>query len=180
MAKSPKASALVDTRVIYCGDDFDQLRKLPEGCVNLIYIDPPFNSNRNYEKNVSPARTWGETKEKRTFEDRQGSTRGLHRTHVRGVCRLERRGGGVTNLSPSPYERAMGEIEYIYILFNQSIPGLVKIGKTERDPDERAREFSQATGVATPFEVGYAAAFADCDVAERYLHAVLEHNGIAA
>jgi hypothetical protein len=34
MAKSPKASALVDTRVIYCGDNLDQLRKLPEACVS--------------------------------------------------------------------------------------------------------------------------------------------------
>ena len=41
-----KPSALLDTRVIYCGDNLDQLRKLPEGCVDLIYIDPPFNSNR--------------------------------------------------------------------------------------------------------------------------------------
>jgi DNA modification methylase len=56
-----KPSALVDTRVIYCGDNLDQLRKLPEGCVDLVYIDPPFNSNRNYEV------FWGETKEKRSF-----------------------------------------------------------------------------------------------------------------
>jgi adenine-specific DNA-methyltransferase len=64
-----KPSALVDTRVIYCGDNLDQLRKLPEGCVDLIYIDPPFNSNRNYEV------FWGETKEKRSFEDRHESTK---------------------------------------------------------------------------------------------------------
>ena len=59
---------LVDTRVIYCGDNLDQLGKLPDGCVDLIYIDPPFNSNRNYEV------FWGETKEKRAFEDRHAST----------------------------------------------------------------------------------------------------------
>jgi len=59
-----KPSALVDTRVIYCGDNLDQLKKFPDGCVDLIYIDPPFNSNRNYEV------FWGETKEKRSFEDR--------------------------------------------------------------------------------------------------------------
>ena len=64
-----KPSALVDTRVIYCGDNLDQLRNLPEACVDLIYIDPPFNSNRNYEV------FWGETKEKRAFEDRHESTR---------------------------------------------------------------------------------------------------------
>lgn len=63
-----KPSALLDTRVIYCGDNLDQLRKLPEACVDLIYIDPPFNSNRNYEV------FWGETKEKRAFEDRHAST----------------------------------------------------------------------------------------------------------
>jgi DNA modification methylase len=58
-----KPSALIDTSVIYCGDNLDQLRKLPDGCVDLIYIDPPFNSNRNYEV------FWGEMKEKRSFED---------------------------------------------------------------------------------------------------------------
>jgi 16S rRNA G966 N2-methylase RsmD len=44
-----KPSALVDTRVIYCGDNLDQLKKLPDECVDLIYIDPPFNSNCDYE-----------------------------------------------------------------------------------------------------------------------------------
>ncbi len=58
-----KPSAVIDTRVIYCGDNLDQLRKLPPGCVDLIYIDPPFNSNRNYEVFC------GKTKEKRSFED---------------------------------------------------------------------------------------------------------------
>jgi len=68
-ADSPaKPSALVDTRVIYCGDNLEQLKKLPDACVDLIYIDPPFNSNRNYEV------FWGETKEKRAFEDRHAST----------------------------------------------------------------------------------------------------------
>jgi DNA modification methylase len=68
-AAARKPSSFVDTRVIYCGDNLDQLRKLPEGCVDLIYIDPPFNSNRNYEV------FWGETKEKRSFEDRHESTK---------------------------------------------------------------------------------------------------------
>jgi len=65
---SGKPSSLIDTRVIYCGDNLDQLKKFPDGCVDLIYIDPPFNSNRNYEV------FWGETKEKRSFEDRHAST----------------------------------------------------------------------------------------------------------
>ncbi|HEY5382181.1 MAG TPA: DNA methyltransferase [Acidobacteriaceae bacterium] len=64
-----RPSSLLDTRVIYCGDNLEQLGKLPAACVDLIYIDPPFNSNRNYEV------FWGETKEKRSFEDRHESTR---------------------------------------------------------------------------------------------------------
>ena len=36
-----KASSLVDTRVIYCGDNLEQLQKLPAACVDLITIDPP-------------------------------------------------------------------------------------------------------------------------------------------
>ena len=54
-----KPSSLLDTRVIYCGDNLEQLANLPDACVDLIYIDPPFNSNRNYEV------FWGETKKKR-------------------------------------------------------------------------------------------------------------------
>ena len=67
-ARPARPSALIDTRVIYCGDNLEQLAKLPDQCVDLIYIDPPFNSNRNYEV------FWGETKEKRSFEDRHAST----------------------------------------------------------------------------------------------------------
>jgi len=48
-APSRRPSSLVDTRIIYCGDCLDQLQKLPDACVDLIYIDPPLNSNRNYE-----------------------------------------------------------------------------------------------------------------------------------
>jgi len=66
--RTGRPSAFLDTRVIYCGDCLEQLRKLPEACVDLIYLDPPFNSNRNYEV------FWGETKEKRAFADRHEST----------------------------------------------------------------------------------------------------------
>ena len=68
-ALSRKPSSLLDTRTIFCGDNLDQLRKLPDACIDLIYIDPPFNSNRTYEV------FWGESKEKRSFEDRHESTK---------------------------------------------------------------------------------------------------------
>lgn len=61
-------SAFIDTQVIYCGDNLDQLQRLPDNCVDLIYIDPPFNSNRNYEV------FWDEKRERRAFDDRHEST----------------------------------------------------------------------------------------------------------
>jgi len=68
VAKSAPKPA-VDTEIIYCGNNLDKLPELPDRCADLIYIDPPFNSNRNYEV------FWGESKEKRAFEDRHESTK---------------------------------------------------------------------------------------------------------
>ena len=33
---------------LVCGDNIDALRELPDECVDLIYLDPPFNSNQFY------------------------------------------------------------------------------------------------------------------------------------
>jgi len=49
---------------IYCGDNLDILKEFPAECVDLIYIDPPFFSNRTYEV------IWGDSYEIRSFEDR--------------------------------------------------------------------------------------------------------------
>lgn len=34
---------------IYCGDNLEVLQSFPDECVDLIYIDPPFMSGRNYD-----------------------------------------------------------------------------------------------------------------------------------
>ena len=37
------------TNVLYCGDNLDILRRyLPDAAVDLVCLDPPFNSNRDY------------------------------------------------------------------------------------------------------------------------------------
>ena len=53
----------MDTNVIYCGDCLVKLKDIPDDSIDLIYIDPPFSSNRNY------VAFWQE-QEKRHFEDR--------------------------------------------------------------------------------------------------------------
>lgn len=56
--------AYLKTGVIYCDDNKDVLAQLPSDCVDLIYLDPPFFSNRFYEV------IWGDEAEVRSFEDR--------------------------------------------------------------------------------------------------------------
>jgi DNA modification methylase len=58
------AARRIDTGVIYCDDNFDRLTHLPDESVDLVYLDPPFFSNRIYEV------IWGDEAEVRSFEDR--------------------------------------------------------------------------------------------------------------
>lgn len=52
------------TNAIYCGDNLEVLSKFPDKSVDLIYADPPFFSNRNYEV------IWNDGTEIKAFEDR--------------------------------------------------------------------------------------------------------------
>jgi hypothetical protein len=61
---------------------------------------------------------------------------------------------------------------YVYILLNSSLPGLVKVGKTTKQPDARARELHQ-TGVPSPFVVAYSEFVSDCDALELQIHTEL-------
>ena len=57
------------TNLLYFGDNLEWLQnpaRFPSESVDLVYLDPPFNSNRNYEV------FWGDVAEKRAFEDRYG------------------------------------------------------------------------------------------------------------
>lgn len=68
MADGPSPVATVvpalTPRAIYCGDNLYELQKLDAESIDLIYLDPPFFSNRNYEV------IWGDEAEVRSFEDR--------------------------------------------------------------------------------------------------------------
>ena len=58
----------------------------------------------------------------------------------------------------------------IYILTNEAMPGLIKIGKTDRDVEERVRELSRHTGVPLPFSIFYSAEVGDMNTLENALH----------
>jgi DNA modification methylase len=54
----------LETGILFCADNLDRLPEFPNECVDLIYLDPPFFSNRQYEV------IWGDEAEIRSFEDR--------------------------------------------------------------------------------------------------------------
>jgi hypothetical protein len=58
---------------------------------------------------------------------------------------------------------------FIYILTNQSMPDLVKVGMTTKTPNLRAAELS-STGVPSPFELEYYSFFYDMVLAEKLVH----------
>jgi hypothetical protein len=45
---------------------------------------------------------------------------------------------------------------WVYILSNKAQPGILKIGYTNKHPEERAKQISNSTGVALPFDVEFA------------------------
>lgn len=64
----------------------------------------------------------------------------------------------------------MSKFGFVYALSNRSMPGLFKIGMTDRSPSERALELSKATGCPTPFELMFYTEVFDARAVERNLH----------
>jgi len=60
--------------------------------------------------------------------------------------------------------------EFIYVLENPSMSGIVKIGRTDRDVSQRASELSSHTGVPTDFVVVKAYAVTNAIEAEKRIH----------
>lgn len=66
---------------------------------------------------------------------------------------------------------------YIYVMINPSLEGMVKIGKTTRNPNDRVKELSSATGVPTPFILVFQKKFKNCHYTEKAIHKYLEEKG---
>lgn len=69
---------------------------------------------------------------------------------------------------------------YVYLLMNLAMPGLVKVGKTTRRPEDRARELSGATGVPNPFVVVYEIFVVNCNNAEAEMHRQLANYRVSS
>ena len=67
--------------------------------------------------------------------------------------------------------------QYVYILINPSLKGLLKIGRTDRTPEERAIELSNSSNMPTPFIVAYDEKVPDSQIAEKLIHDELMQQG---
>ena len=67
--------------------------------------------------------------------------------------------------------------QYIYILENETMPGLVKIGFTKNKPSERVKQINAATGVALDFDVKYQYPCFNAHDLEKEIHIYLENQG---
>lgn len=65
----------------------------------------------------------------------------------------------------------MSEKGFVYIMTNQAMPGLLKIGRTSKLPEKRAQDSDLAsTGIPSKFEVQYYVLFDNMVLAEKKIH----------
>ena len=64
-----------------------------------------------------------------------------------------------------------------YVLTNEAMPGLVKVGQTYKTPEIRAQELSSETGVAAQYVVVYKAFVPNYEQVEKIVHDKLKSAG---
>lgn len=70
-------------------------------------------------------------------------------------------------------------VGYVYVLSNESMPGIVKIGRSKRSGSNRATElYKNNTGVATPFKLEFELLCEDMNEAEAIMHERLQNHRV--
>ena len=59
----------IENRTLFIADNLDILRGINTDCIDLIYLDPPFNTNRNYKAPIGSPAEGAEFKDIWTDED---------------------------------------------------------------------------------------------------------------
>lgn len=72
---------------------------------------------------------------------------------------------------------AVAKPEYVYVLVNQSVPGICKIGMTTTSVAQRTREINSATGVITPWYCVYSYKCLNSALLEKEVHHKLQSMG---
>ena len=69
---------------------------------------------------------------------------------------------------------------YVYILVNDSMPDLIKIGRTARKSSTRAKDLSNSTGIPTPFKVAFELSSEEYIRLESEMHSKLAEDRVAS
>lgn len=69
--------------------------------------------------------------------------------------------------------------EFVYVLSNPALPGLVKIGYTAKDPSTRNKEISSSTGVPVPFKIEFIFRTVNGQALETAVHKYLQEYRVS-
>ena len=69
----------VANRTLFTGDNLDVMRGINSECIDLIYLDPPFNSNQDFAAPI------GSEAAGAAFKDSSGRRSGMARTDCRSA-----------------------------------------------------------------------------------------------
>lgn len=83
-----------------------------------------------------------------------------------------------SDIRTSVIDSNISEPHYVYILTNPSIPGIVKIGYTERTVYERLKEINSVPGVIIPWEMRFTYKCPYGRSLESEIHSYLENIGL--
>ncbi len=73
----------------------------------------------------------------------------------------------------------MSAFGFVYILYSPAMPGVYKVGATERSPHQRAAELSRGTGVPHEYDVAFYGEVAKPMQWEREVHGRLERYRVS-
>ena len=79
-----------------------------------------------------------------------------------------------------PEDFSLEDATWVYVLSNPSMPGMVKIGMTDRNLSERKKELDRHSGVPTPFVIEYGFPCINAGRLEKEIHIYLESQGVRA
>ena len=82
--------------------------------------------------------------------------------------------GGLIDANTGDYAHP----HYVYVLTNMSMPGIVKIGYTERNVHDRLKEINTSTSAIIPWEIGYSYKCPNGRMLEGEVHSHLESLGL--
>lgn len=70
-------------------------------------------------------------------------------------------------------------VGFVYCLENSCMPGIHKIGMTDRSPTQRCNELSSATSAPMPFDIVFYVEVDNAAMVERALHQVLADKRVS-